>query len=679
MVEFQAAGLAQGTLAFGTSLAKRFDADYRLYVSASDPAAVSPTASDGGDRAVQVTAWVYHPARQMQIDEHSAVGSADSLPAVTAEIAMQLLDIEGDPREYPSLLTRSPDHRAHQEFQAAREALYSWRLAEADSLLRAAIVRDSAFALAHHLLAETMYWQMTRDEERMRELGPKIESHSRKADRFGVRGRLRPGERQAVNAFRAFWSGDYELARSRYDSLLAFEPYDFESLMLRGAVEVEDPLTTLTETGDTMPRQDLNVARAIFDTATALNPRWELSWGHLHRIDMMIAQTASMGWCPGFEPPTQQPVTPYAIRDANRQLFYCPVVRDDGIEWVNADRADPPGDPAAVRAAEALHQRTTDLLNKWTLIEQDQPRHHEELATFLLWEQYTPGCGALPARTDSLRAEARKHTERALAIRRDTTPQDRLILAAHLLASGELTEALAHSDRALAEMSDWETPHGAPPAPFAANVYLAAGRAHPSVDILERVWRENTMAILDPVDDTRSIDTQGMYATLLALRALGALGVEGTEVDLRFDRLQRAWKNSPLSPRDQAALRAATLDILEPALVHSPDQWADWFADWDLYGFDYPAVWKGLFAAASVPPDLPEARRQLDLVLQDLIAESAGSRTRPMDLYLPLVLARKLDARFVESKLLERLDECPSRLDAYDASWGMKSYLEASG
>jgi tetratricopeptide (TPR) repeat protein len=531
------------------------------------------------------------------------------------------------------------------------------------------------FALAHHLLAETMYWELSSDEERLLELGAKIEYHSRNADRTGTADRLRPGERRAVNAFRAFWTGDYDLARARYDSLLAFEPYDLESLVLRGAVEFEDPMLSVGEDGHLRPRQNLNVARAVFDTATVLSAQWELSWGHLHVIDRKVAETAFLGWCYGFEAPGDELVPPYEIRDAVEQEYFCPIVDGDTISWELSDDILPPGTRSSVEAAATLHDRTLELLDHWAAVERDQPRHHEELSKYLLWELQIESCDSDTVRSDSLLAAARSHFERALEMRGDTTPQNRLTLASLFLGSGDLKAALAESDRALAEMGDWESMDHAPPAPAAANTYLAAGRAHPAVEILERVWGENTMGFRDPQEPTRSIDAADTYGTLNAIKALGSLGLNGPEVARRFDILRRAWRDAPLSERDRAALRMASLIYVEPALVHSPERWDSWFDGWEAYGLEPPAIWKGFLAAAEDPADTAEARIRLEQAVADLNRKPFGLPIRPSDLFLPILLAERIGADSVAVDLRERLAGCALRLDNFDTGWAVRSAL----
>ncbi|MEE8571792.1 MAG: serine/threonine-protein kinase, partial [Gemmatimonadota bacterium] len=198
-------------------------------------------------------------------------GREEELEFVTAGLALGILGLHGESADYDDLLKRSPNHDAHQQFRDGQIALYDWRLSEAEEHFRAAIEQDSAFALAHHYLAQTLYWRTARDPERLLDLGPEIERHSRRALQYDVEGRLRPGERNHVQAFHAFWTGDFDEARTRYDRVLSSNPTDLEGLILRGSVEFEDPWLTDGPDGSLTPRLDLDLARAMYDSAANLN------------------------------------------------------------------------------------------------------------------------------------------------------------------------------------------------------------------------------------------------------------------------------------------------------------------------------------------------------------------------------------------------------------------------
>ena len=675
--ELVTAGVAQSSFTLGANLADRFGADFYVQVQVRQigkPAVTAPV-SMGSRGEVGVTVSIFETPEGEEFETLTREGPQDSLTSLMTRIAMDLLALQGRVAEWDLLQARSRDHLAIAQFDTGRSALRSWRLEEAQRRFELAIERDSGFALAHHLLAETMYWRLARDQERLFELGPLIDHHISKATEFGE-GRLRPAELTGVAAFRAFWSGDYETARDRYDELIAYEPADLESLVMRGAIEIEDPIAIESDGEISLPRANLNVARRMFDTATALNPKWELSWGHLHKIDLDVARTAYQdAYGQGFEPAENEPVTPYAKRKPGEQLWFCPVVEADSIAWRPIDEVNGcPIDPVARASAHTLHARTVERLDWITRVKRDQPRHHEELVEFFLWERGVQRCDADPVHSDSLLAAAREHFERALDLRSERgdpmTPQHRFRLANLQLAAGDLDASLESARQALDELAEWESRFGTPPPPEAANPFLAGGEPETAARILERVWGENTFAIRDPSEPERSIDAGKEYARLQALEGLGTAEADPGELVEQIALLRRAWRTRGLSERDQAALRLASLDFVGPALAHAPDEWDAWFDGWEQHGFTIPAIWQGFLATAEVPPDYAEARAKLDDAVAALGSDPYDPWVRPGDLYMPILLARRAGASETVEALIERLRRCPLRVDSYDPGWG---------
>ncbi|MEJ2481882.1 MAG: hypothetical protein P8049_01790, partial [Gemmatimonadota bacterium] len=174
--------------------------------------------------------------RPIQVTEPLA-----ELDGLVGPVTQEILELRDRRVPLETLLRESSNPFAHREFQAGLDALYAWRLPEADGHFREAIAADSSFALPLHYLALTLYWMTARSPERILDIGPEIARLSSRAEALAAEGGLRPGLAEHVSAFRAFWEGDYEGARRRYDSLLAADSTDVEAWLLLGAVEYKDP------------------------------------------------------------------------------------------------------------------------------------------------------------------------------------------------------------------------------------------------------------------------------------------------------------------------------------------------------------------------------------------------------------------------------------------------------
>ncbi len=654
-------GLPSLNLAAVQELAERVEASHVVQLEAlmlGDSMAVVATIRPRGDPGEQ--------ERAIRRD-----GRSDELELITAGLALEILGLHGEAADYDDLINRSPNHAAHQQFREGQIALYDWRLAEAEEHFRAAIEADSAFALAHHYLAQTLYWRSARDRQRIVDLGPEIEYHSRRAEQYGVGERLRPGEHSHVGAFRAFWTGDYDRARVRYDSILSFNPTDLEGLVLRGAVEFDDPWLTEGRRGSLTPRQDLGLARAMFDSAASLASEWQLALGRLFDLDYRLARAAYEGYCYGFSPPGGELRPPYVVAEAAQQRAYCPLPEHETVRWL-PDSLSAADRERAARSARLLHQKTVERLQFWARVEKDHARPHEELVDWMLWERSVPGCSADELWADSLLREAQDHLSAALSLRGDTTPEDRARLGALVLARGELESALEHADRALQDLGDWQGGGPLPPIE-AANVYLAAGRSHPTVEILERSWGEDTYAVPDP-ESGDYIQAGSVLGTLGALRALGLTGGEGWEIEQRFAALERAWSVPEYSRRELALLRLYFLREVSPALARIPERWAGWFEGWDEHGLEIPAIWRGLLVAEAHPE---EARRHLQEGIRELEGRRS-QRLRAVHFLMPIVLARRIEADSIAADLSVRAGACPLAVNGIDFGWGMEESLAGS-
>ncbi len=128
------------------------------------------TAEIRGDTAM-LEALLYdvaggHEVRR-PIQVTAPVADIDGLVAPVTQEILQLRDLQV-PLE--TLLAESSSPHAHREFQAGLDALYAWRLAEAEEHFREAIAADSTFALPVHYLELTLW--MTSGSRANRRHGP---------------------------------------------------------------------------------------------------------------------------------------------------------------------------------------------------------------------------------------------------------------------------------------------------------------------------------------------------------------------------------------------------------------------------------------------------------------------------------------------------------------------------
>jgi hypothetical protein len=298
-------GAPEASLTAGFKLLETLNASHLVYVQARA----------GGD-SVDIEASI-HVRESRTTEALRGAGLRTEIELISAGLALQILGLHGEAAEFEDLVRLSPYHVAHQQYREGRNALLDWRLSEAEDHFRSAVEEDSAFALAHYQLAMTMYWRTVRDPERIL-IGEAIQYHVGRADRFGNEDRLRPGERRDLDAFRAFWAGDYETARNRYAAILEREPTSLDALLLAGAVEFQDPWAATDPEGELAgPRGDWDRARTMFDSAVVLTPHVQLAWGQLFEIDREVARVALKGRCLGFLPPGG-PLIPLASRFDSR-------------------------------------------------------------------------------------------------------------------------------------------------------------------------------------------------------------------------------------------------------------------------------------------------------------------------------------------------------------------------
>ncbi len=633
---------------------------------------IALTAEVEGDSAF-IEAIMYDVSGRYPVRQSVTVhGLAGELDALVAPVTQEVLDLRGQPAQLETLRSESPNPRAHREFQDGLDALYGWRLPEAEEHFREAIAADSLFALPHHYLGLTLYWQTSRNPERIVDLGPEIARLTRLAERLAEERDLRTGLREHVSAFRTFWEGDYEAARAAYHAILGRDSTDTEAWLLLGAVEFADPWLTDADGPAAIPRSNLNTARRAFETTAKLSPDFQLSYGHLFDLDRRIADAALGRGCPAYEPPGGPLLPPYAVREARNQEAFCPVERDS-IQWVGLDEVtSSDGERALLGAA-----RTESYLQRWASIQPDQPRPHEEWAEQLLWRQSLLRCDAEPTAEVDLSREALRRVERALALRGDTTPEDRVRLAVLSLAAGEPVAAVSLADAALAELRSADAEAGGALAPgAAANVFLATGRPDRAVEVLAPGWPLASFAAEDPADGTLVFAGQ-VGGAIGRLRVFGATGVGGGETARAFADLAREWAAPAYTDRQAALLRQTALRSmgLGPALSLDASARAAWFEGWDEHDLVVPDVWRGLIAADQGKRE--EAQRQLARV----VVGQNRSLTRPRDYYLRGVLASAVGADSVALDAYRAAASCPASIGTLDDGWGLRplSLYRAAG
>jgi tetratricopeptide (TPR) repeat protein len=614
--------------------------------------------------SARLEAVLYDVGRQSEISQtHLVSAPVDDLDGLVAPVARAILQVRDLDVGIDELRMESPVLTAHQDFSRGLAALYGWRLDEAEAEFREAVRADSLFAAAYHYLALSLYWQTSRDGELVLENGPEIARLTQAASRLAAVRELRPGLRDHVEAFRAFWAGDYDRARNGYDSLLQRDPSDTEAWLLLGAVEYTDPYLERDDDGSLWPRGDVNLARHAFERAIELSPDLQFSYGHLFALDRDLLEPAILGeGCPAFELPDAPRLPPYAPREAGTQPAYCPVPADS-VAWVPQAVFDDLDLSATHEWTRRAMRRSRGLLENWVQIHPDQPRPHEELDRWLAWQRSLLSCAADAAETTELTRAILVHRTAALALRGDTTPADRSRLALLLLADGQV-------EAARQVFGGFDSTAGPPPI-IAANVYMAFGRTDEAIGAAAPANATSSWAFRDPVDGT--IVSAGNVGSLVgAIRIRGATGDGGKELRSALEALLTRWSIPPYTARQSALLRRMMLRFgVMSGLMLERDLWPEWFAGWTDTGLDVPVLWQGLLATAD--PASSANHRVVEAL--DLAIDSIRLVNRPtaQDHYALGVLARDAGRDSIAVGQFRRVEACPLPLEDPDSGWGLRT------
>ncbi len=201
-----------------------------------------------------------------RVDDRSAV---DVRPLFDA-LAAKLLDLSGAPNEIRIGLARATTGslEAFRAYLRGLEQLNRWDLAGAQRDLERAIALDTTFGLAYYKLALTRGWMVgTEDSVTDRTI--------LRATKYA--GNLPAHERTVINAYRAFYGGEYTEARSLYQDLLARDSGDADAWYGLGEAWFHD-------TGEVNLAPAWTQAFRSFKRALSLDPNYALAYDHVHAM-----------------------------------------------------------------------------------------------------------------------------------------------------------------------------------------------------------------------------------------------------------------------------------------------------------------------------------------------------------------------------------------------------------
>ncbi len=601
-----------------------------------------------GDSA-HAEATLYDAATEKPVGQPlQARGTAADPAALVGRIAYSVLGLGDLPTQPEELRRRSANPDALLRDMDGVQFLEHWRLTEAERSFRDAIALDSGFAIAHHHLAQTLYWQSAEELRRPEDLQPEIARQSTAALRHSTG--LPTRDSLHILGFYSFQDGDYVAARRLYHTLLRADSTDVYAWLMLGSVEYADRWLEQTASGVLAPRANLNLAVRAFAEAVRLQPRFDLGYGHLGHIYSDVADAARDLGCPGFERPRDEPFVEWQRRTPHQLIAFCPAALDS-LVWLPKAAYDTltPRDVAA--GADRLMEQWTRLLRRWAGYAPQEPKPRIELAKAVLDQRGRLGL-ARPETIDSLARLALIYTVQARGLDRDSLPLDMVQLGALLVGAGELDSALAVTRRALARFGA-----GTPPS-LAANVYVAAGQPTRALPLMAGIAETY-------IPDTSSgslIAYGGADRVVDRIRVLGATGISGPPLERELQHLIRIWSGPLYSARDRQLLREHATVRIAMALSQDRAALASWNADLE---FEAP-LWRAMVLSET---DSAQARAQLARARE---REIPGLSDAERHFLLGVVAGRLGDHRMAAAQF-SRLDSVPLSLSAFDARWGLRS------
>lgn len=579
-------------------------------------------------------------------------GLRDS-PLHARRIAAQLVGVGDIVGEAPRLPTSNPDAlRADAQGQTLLER---WRLSEAEVHFREAIARDSGFAMAHHRLAQTLYWQSVTPAGTSPDRSSEITFHSAAALRHAAD--LSSHDSLHLRAFYAFQSDDYAAARAMYHALIAEDPNDVYALLMLGSTEFLDPWLNSSDLMAARPRANFNTAIRAFAETLHLQPTFELGYGYLFSLYRELIAASDQRACPVFHLPTGERFAPGDATQLRQVRQFCPV-RMDSIIWLTREAFDSLGPGVAAAGAEPLFLESIELLKRWVAHSPDQPRPARELARQILVQRQRHSILS-PHRIDSLANEALAQTRAALRVSRDTSPADLVRLGVLYLGVDSVERAVALVEQGLARNAAQAGDPNDADLALAANVFVATGQ--PSKALTYAARRARSRAARNPRDGA-VIPYGGGEVIVESLRALGSAQVGGSQLSNELQRLERLWSPPRYTVEQARVLRRDAALRLAPALLLDTASLARWHRETEL---DDP-LWLAMVLTTS---DTAAARQALE---QSRLRPSPGVG-EATQAFLQGAIAARLGQHATAIADFSRIDSIPMALDFLDVAWGLRS------
>jgi serine/threonine protein kinase/tetratricopeptide (TPR) repeat protein len=619
-------------------------------------ALVTLTVTIRGDSA-HAEAMLYDAATERTVGEvFSADGAANDPGLIVSPVVSRILGLGNLGADLGDLRRRSSNPDALLADVEGLDYLERWRLREAERRFRDAVALDTAFAIAQHHLALTLYWQAAEGSRGSSEARSEIAQWSAAAVRHTSGGTLT--DSLLINAFQHMQDGDYaDFARARelLGTLLEIDSTNAYARLLLATAEVDDPWLARTGDGSLAPRGNLNFAVRTFTDLLRRQTGFDLGYGHLGDIYQEIAG-AARGTCRGFERPREDLLVGWEEPTPHQMLFFCAAALDS-IVWLPSEASgDTTVRAVAVAGANRLKSDWTRLLRSWAGTAPRASKPRMELAAVALDERRRL-IVAPPEKIDSLARVALRCTAEALALQSDTLTVDFVRLGALYLGAGDVDSALVLTEVGLAR-------HGAEaPYVLAANPYIASGQPTLALPVVAG-WSSESYIKGDVTDSI--IAYGGADRVIQRIRVLGATGVTGPPLHRELEELSRIWSSPQYSVRDRQLLREDA--ALRIAVAVSQDRAA--IALWNTGLEINEPLWRALLLSET---DATEARARLIQARERAIP---GFSDAERHFLLGVVAGRVRDHRLAAA-LFSRLDSVPLSLDGFDTRWGMRglSYL----